>query len=112
MSTIQLSDIQVAAEKKYGDLKIDTGDDHIVLRNVLRLNKAERKGFFALLDKKEESEGADAEDIEDVFDSVFDLVANKADAKALKAFDAPIKATIFEKYTEATSAGEASGSEN
>lgn len=112
MSTIQLSDIQEAAEAKYGDLKIETSDDTLVLRNVLRLSKEARKEFFALLDKKGEDEDAAAEDVEEVFDQAFAVVATKAHAAELAKFDAPMKAVIFERYTEATQSGEASGSQN
>lgn len=112
MATISLTDIQEAAQERYADLEVETGDDTLVLVNALRLSKANRKKLFALLDKEDEAEDAAPEDIEDVFDDVFKIVASKAHAATLIGYDAPVKATIFENYTKATQVGEASSSEN
>lgn len=112
MATISLEEIQSDAQERYGDLVIDTGDDALVLRNALRLSKEARAELFSLFDKRDENEDAAAEDIEDVFDDVLRLVASKAHAAKLLKYDAPTKAVIFERYTQATQAGEASSSEN
>lgn len=112
MATISLEEIQADAQERYGDLNIETGTETLVLRNALRLSKEARAELFGLFDKREENEDAPAEDIEDVFDDVLRLVASKAHAAKLLKYDAPTKAVIFERYSKATQAGEASSSEN
>lgn len=114
MATIELSDIQAEAQERFGDLRIEAGDDVIVLTNPLRLDRQARSDLFSLFEKKEErdEDGASAEDVEDVFESVFTLVSSKAHAAKLNKLDAPVKSLIFEKYMKVSQAGEASGSEN
>lgn len=115
MPSIQLSDIQTAAEKKYGNLTIDIGDKAVVLRNPMRLSKAERKELFASF-KSEDDDETDREDGEEHLDTVLTIVAaSKADAKALLAAlgdDLPAKAEVVAEYMKSAQVGEASASQN
>lgn len=106
MSSFSLDDIRTAAEAKYGSTDITFGEDTLVLRNALRLSKAERKELMSLQDKIDAGE-----DQEDLVVGALTLVAkDKAVArKFLKAVgdDMAVLSEVFQKYTGETQVGEA-----
>lgn len=112
-----LDDIRAAAEKKYGNFKVEIGGGEVVeLRNALRLAKDERKELNRLqsdLDQDGEDEDADQGDS---MAKVLRLVASdtKQADKLIAAIgdDLTVLAELFSQYVEATQPGEASGSQD
>lgn len=105
MTAFSLDEIRAAADVKYSSTDITFGDDTLVLRNALRLSKAERKDLSEIQD-------AIKEDPEEGMAKALTLVAadKKIAAKFIKeaaAGDAAILATVFDKYTGQDQAGEA-----
>lgn len=122
MSSFTLDDIREAAEKKYGSLDITLRDgSEVVLRNPLRLSKAERKELNEIHEAygsdDEESDGEDADndldEQEEFMDSVIRLVAarGKGDALIEEIGDRmDVKIELFNRYTNGGEMGEASAS--
>lgn len=115
MSTnaISLDAIRADAERKYGSTDVALSDGSTVkLLNALRLPKQTRNTIRDLQGKLRE-DGADQEAL---LEEVLSLVASSpARAKALMDEidgDLAVLVAVFERYSEGTSAGEASASES
>ncbi|WP_327292443.1 phage tail assembly protein [Streptomyces sp. NBC_01198] len=113
MTAFSLDDIRAAAEAKYGSTDIDLGGENIVrLLNPLRLAKAARARLVAIQDEL----GEDDADQEALLSEALVLVAEtpgkgKALLKAV-GDDLAVLASLFERYSEGTQAGEASASQS
>jgi hypothetical protein len=114
MSTtpVTLDDIRAAAEKKYASFPIQLdASNKVELVNPLRLNKAARKTMTDL----QTALGEDDADQEELLGKLLVTVAATPGQgnKLVKAIggDLTVLATIFEQYTEAVQAGEASASQ-
>jgi hypothetical protein len=107
---LTLDDIRAAAEAKYGSLPIDLGSVTVKLLNPLRMAKKNREALQAVQSKL----GEDDADQEALLREALTLVCeNGPQAKALLkevGDDLAVMATIFERYVEGTSSGEASPS--
>lgn len=116
MSNFTLDDIRAAAEKKYGQLVIEFGNEKVELRNPLRLSKDERKTLVKIQNEMDEAENDEGFDQEEAMKNIIILVAKEeTSAKHLIAEigdDLTVLAQIFASYGEATQAGEASGSQS
>lgn len=113
MANFTLDDIRAAADKKYGSMKIDLGDDGIVeLLNPLRLPK-EKRDALGKIGERMEAEDADQEAI---FGDALRLAAKvQAPCEALIeqiGGDLGVLAQLFEDYSNGTQVGEASASES
>ncbi|MFE7463105.1 phage tail assembly protein [Streptomyces sp. NPDC057499] len=109
MATFTLDDIRSAADAKYGstDIKVDDKTT-VVLRNPLRLAKAERDELAGLQDKLDGDDGVDQGEV--LADAIRLVAKDKKAAETLVdqvAGDLALLASIFETYTKGTQAGEA-----
>lgn len=113
-----LDEIRESANAKYGALEIEVGDKVVVLRNVLRLPKADREKLRGLQEKIIGEKSEDGKRIPDpdvdqaeLFRDVITLVcSSKSDAKVLLSAvgdDLAVLAEIFYEYNKATKVGEA-----
>jgi hypothetical protein len=109
-NTLTLDDIRAAAEAKYGSLPIELPTCVVKLLNPLRMSKKNRDALTAVQEKL----GEDGADQEALLREALSLVCeNGPQAKALLkevGDDLAVMATIFERYVEGTSSGEASPS--
>lgn len=108
MAQFSLDDIREAAEAKYADVEITFGkDDSVSFINALRLSKKDRGALLKL----QEELGKDGADQASLLAGGLRTVASDKDAAnrmlELVGEDLSILASIFEKYTEGTQAGEA-----
>lgn len=110
---VTLQDIAEAAEKKYGDVVVPVDDStKVVLRNPLRLSKAEREQISELQDSLNE-EGADQEEV--LKEILFVVADNKSKArKMVSAFKGDLTqlVTVFTIYQDRVQLGEASPSQD
>lgn len=114
---VTLDDIRAAAEAKYGSFDIELGEGRtLIMRNPLRLTKAERAELGDLqsdVNKDDETESADQEE---VFAKIITLVAaNKATAEEFLAAvgdDLTVLVETIQGYQKAAQMGEASASAN
>ncbi|MEU9057835.1 phage tail assembly protein [Streptomyces sp. NPDC048430] len=109
MTTFSLDDIRSAADAKYGSTDIQIDDKTtVVLRNPLRLSKAERDELGSLQDKLD---GDEALDQADVLADAIRLVAKdkKIAEKLIDSIggDLALLAQVFSTYSKGTQAGEA-----
>ncbi|MGW4158698.1 phage tail assembly protein [Streptomyces sp. NPDC004788] len=109
MATFSLDDIRAAADAKYGSTNIQLDEKTtVVLRNPLRLAKAERDELASLQDSLD---GDDSKDQADVLADAIRLVAKdkKLAEKMIEQVsgDLALLAQIFETYSAGTQAGEA-----
>lgn len=107
MATFSLDDIRSAADAKYGSTDIQIDDKTtVVLRNPLRLSKAERDELGSLQDKLD---GDDAIDQADVLADAIRLVAKdkKIAEKLIEQIDGDLAllAQVFSTYSKGTQAG-------
>jgi hypothetical protein len=106
MPSITLADIQAAADKKYGPLVVDLGNDKsVTMRNPLRLPKAKRAALAAL--------DGDGADVDAKLAEIVKIACAPADAKALLSAvgdDLPALAEIVSEWTSSAQVGEASPS--
>lgn len=80
MPSIKLSDIQHAADKKFGDFEIHLPDETIVsFAPALRLPKASRKELAAALDIEKRAEVDNGDDLYDLYKDIFRISARQAD---------------------------------
>lgn len=109
MATFTLDNIRAAADAKYGSTDIQLDDkDTAVLRNPLRLSKAERDELAGLQDKLDGDDGLDQGDV--LADAIRLVAKDKKVAEKLideVDGDLAVLASIFETYTKGTQAGEA-----
>ncbi|MFE0964059.1 MULTISPECIES: phage tail assembly protein [Streptomyces] len=109
MATFSLDDIRAAADAKYGSTDIQVDDKvTVILRNPLRLAKAERDELAGLQDKLDGDNDLDQGDV--LADAIRLVAKNKKDAETLieqVGGDLAVLASIFETYTKGTQAGEA-----
>lgn len=83
MPSIKLSDIQSAADKKYGDFEIHLPDGEIVsFMPALRLPKENRKQLAKALDIETRAKVANDDDLYDVYKDIFRVSARQANAFA------------------------------
>lgn len=109
--TFDLDSIREAAEKKYGNVTITFGDDSVRFLNPMRMSKERRAKLVALQDQLDaafKDEDGDqgallADGIRIIADD--DKAADRLLAQVGN--DLTILASLFEKYTEGTQAGEA-----
>lgn len=109
MATLSLDSIRDAADKKYGGLVVDLGDETVELKNPLRLSKENRERLSGL-----EKTDDDADPL-DYFAELYEVLAGKEGAKKLlKALgdDIPLHMTLVGNLTEGTELGEASPSQD
>lgn len=109
MATLSLDNIREAADKKYGSLNVDLGDEVVELKNPLRLPK-EARDKLSKLDKADEDSDPLA-----YFAELYELLAGKAGARALlKALgeDIPLHMELISNLTSETELGEASPSQD
>ncbi|WP_432078676.1 phage tail assembly protein [Streptomyces sp. YPW6] len=109
MATFSLDDIRSAADAKYGSTDIQIDDKTtVVLRNPLRLSKAERDELGSLQDNLD---GNEALDQADVLADAIRLVAKdkKIAEKLIEQIDGDLAllAQVFSTYSKGTQAGEA-----
>jgi len=79
MPSIKLSDIQSAADKKYGDFEITLPDNEIVsFSPALRLPKEARRKLAVALDIEKRAEVANDDDLYDVYKDIFRISARQA----------------------------------
>ncbi|MFE9254035.1 phage tail assembly protein [Streptomyces sp. NPDC006879] len=109
MAQFSLDDIRAAADAKYGSTDIALDDKTtVVLRNPLRLSKAERDELAALQDNLD---GDSDKDQADVLADAIRLVAKdkKVAEKLIDNIDGDLAllAQVFETYSSGTQAGEA-----
>lgn len=82
MPSIKLSDIQSAADKKYGDFEVHLpGGEIISFVPALRLPKEKRKRLAAAFDVEKRVNGDEPElDLYDIYQDVFRVSVRQADA--------------------------------
>jgi len=112
MPSIKLSDIQAAADKKYGDFVVELPDNEIVsFAPALRLPKVQRRLLAAALDIQKRAEADDDADIYDVYRDVFRISARQGQAfdKLTEAIgdDPAIWEELANEFLQDTQAGEA-----
>ena len=110
MSSYTLDDIRSAADRKFGSTDIQVGDVTCRLINPLRLPK-DRRDALVETQKRLDNEDADQERV--LRDAIRVVCENDHQADVLLAAvgeDLGVLATLFEKYTTSTEAGEASAS--
>jgi hypothetical protein len=112
MPSIKLSDIQQAADKKFGDFEIHLPDGEIVsFAPALRLPKESRKKLGAALDIEKRAEVDNGDDLYDVYKDIFRISAKQADgfARLEKAVgdDPAIWAELTAEFMQESQAGEA-----
>lgn len=112
MPSIKLSDIQAAADKKYGDFEVHLPDNDIVsFAPALRLPKEKRRLLAAVLDIQKRAEADDDADIYDVYRDVFRVSARQAHGfdKLTEAIgdDPAIWEELASEFLSVTEAGEA-----
>lgn len=112
--TFTLDNFREAAERKYGSMLIEMGDDVLTLRNALRLSSAERKELTSSQDAAE-----DNDDEEGAIESLRNVIRVAAQEKklaedflALVGDDAAVLMAVIEEYMGSTETGEASPSES
>lgn len=109
MATLSLDSIREAADKKYGSLVVDLGDETVELKNPLRLSKEARTRLSNLEQADEDA------DPMDYFGELYEVLAGKEGAKKLlKALgdDVPLHMTLVQSLTQETDLGEASPSQD
>lgn len=110
MTTLTLDSIREAADRKYGGITIDLGDEKVELRNPLRLSKGDRER----LSKLEKSADEDADPL-DYFREMYEVLAGKEGAKTLlKALgeDITLHMEVLSNLNTGVEAGEASPSQD
>lgn len=117
MPSIKLSDIQAAADKKYGDFEVHLPDNEIVsFAPALRLPKAQRRQLAAALNIQKRAEVDDDADIYDVYRDVFRISARQTHGfdKLTEVIgdDPAIWEELANEFLAVTEAGEASPSES
>lgn len=81
MPSIKLSDIQAAADKKYGDFEVTLPSGDIVsFAPALRLGKESRKKLAEALDIEARAKADNGDDLYDVYKDIFRVSARQADA--------------------------------
>jgi hypothetical protein len=76
MPQIQLSNVQSAAEHKFGDLEVVTADgDTLVFQNPMRIPKERRQGLVEVFDLEKRVETNPDDDKFDLFQAAFKIVA-------------------------------------
>ena len=116
MPSIQLSDIQAAANKRFGDFEIHVGDEILYFQPALRLAKDKRRELAAALDIEERAKVESDDDLYDVYQDVFRISARGTGSfdklKAAVGDDPAVWQELFRSFNEDTQAGEASPSES
>lgn len=81
MPSITLSDIQSAADRKYGDFEIHLPDATVVrFAPALRLPKEARKKLAVALDIEKRVEADNGDDLYDIYKDIFRISARTPDA--------------------------------
>lgn len=110
-----LDDLRNDLDKEFAPLQIDIGRTTVVLRNPLRLTKAERHVVFDASKRMTSGELGD-EDVEEMMELIRSVLSTSAaDGKGealVKAIgdDVALAMKIMQLWTEATQPGEASNS--
>ena len=115
MPSINLSDIQAAADKKYGDFEVHLPDNEIVsFAPALRLPKEARRKLGAALDIEARAKVENEDDLFDIYKDIFRISAKQSDGFARLEAAVGDDPAIWEELTDAfmkdTQAGEASPS--
>ena len=112
MPSIKLSDIQSAADKKYGDFEIHLPAGEIVsFVPALRLPKESRRKLAAAFDVEKRINGDEPElDLYDIYKDVFRVSARQADAftklEAVVGDDPAVWEELAREFMQDTQAGE------
>ncbi|WP_159702655.1 phage tail assembly protein [Arthrobacter sp. 18067] len=118
MTQVTLTDIQNAADKKYGNYTVFVGDDTLVFLNPLRLPKEKRERIASLNSAEFYEEGAEGEswDKWDMYAEIFKISAkSKSHFTKLKdaiGDDPAVWEELFDALNTVAELGEASPSEN
>jgi hypothetical protein len=116
MPAINLSDIQKAAEKKFGDFEIHVGEEVLYFSQALRMEKAKRRELAKAMNLRERSQTDNDDDLYDVFKDAFRITARGEGTfdklYAAVGDDPAVWQELFQEFTESTQAGEASPSES
>jgi len=110
-----LADLKSELEKEFAPLELQVGKSTIVVRNVMRLNKAERAQVLAAVKAFDSADDNDT-DADDVFDALRTILRTcAANGKGDALVDAigddlALAMKIMNLWTEATQPGEASNS--
>lgn len=118
MPSIKLSDIQTAADKKYGDFEIHLPNGEIVsFIPALRLPKESRRKLGKAFDVEQRVKGDEPDlDLYDVYKDVFRVSVRQADAftklEAVVGDDPAVWEELAKSFMQDTAAGEVSPSES
>jgi hypothetical protein len=113
MPSITLSDIQQAADKKYGDFQITLPDAQIVsFVPALRLPKESRRKLAAAFDVEKRVNGDEPDlDLYDIYKDVFRVSARQTDAftklEEVVGDDPAVWEELAKAFMQDTQAGEA-----
>ena len=117
MPSINMTDIQNAASKKFGDFEVHISDKEVLLfKPALRLPKEKRRELHAALDIKARAALDNGDDLFDVYKDSFRISA--VDAKTYARLeevvgdDPAVWQELFVAFNEDTMAGEAAPSES
>lgn len=112
MPSIKLSDIQQAADKKYGDFEVHLPDTTIIsFVPAIRLPKESRRKLAAAFDVEKRVKGDEPElDLYDIYRDVFRVSAKQADAfdrlDAVVGDDPAVWEELAREFLQDTQAGE------
>lgn len=121
-NSYSLDDLKRDLDREFAPLTIQVGDDSVVLRNLMRMNKKDRDAVIEALneldklDPEQDQENMSVEEmatITSVLDTVFEKIAADGKGKKLVAAidgDLALSMRILEMWTEATQPGEAENS--
>lgn len=111
MPSIKLSDIQSAADKKYGDFEVHLpGGEIVSFAPALRLPKESRKKLAVALDIETRAEADNDDDLYDIYKDIFRISAKQSEgfSKLEQAVgdDPAIWAELTESFMQESQAGE------
>lgn len=113
MASFTLDDIRTASEAKYGSTDIDLPDGTKVrLLNALRLSSDDRASLKGMQARLDQDDADEAVILADAIRTVADTEVGARKLLEAVGDDLATLATIFEKYSEGSSLGEASASES
>jgi Mycobacteriophage tail assembly protein len=112
MPSINLSDIQQAADKKYGDFQITLPNQEIIsFAPALRLPKEARRKLADALNIEKRAEADNGDDIYDVYKDIFRISGRQTDAfsklEAAIGDDPAIWQELTDEFMQDSQAGEA-----
>ena len=111
MPSIQLSDIQSAADKKFGDFEIHLpGNEIVSFAPALRLPKEQRRKLAAALDFEKRAEADNGDDLYDVYKDIFRISARQTEGfeklETAVGDDPAVWAEVTAEFMQESQAGE------